>query len=74
MPKIVLEDLSPAEAAAIEAVMIEGRLRAYEELLDSLNKELYASGKEDPYYGYYIQYVIDKINELYIPIKESVDG
>lgn len=74
MPKIILEDLDETTYVVIESFINEGKLRAYEELLDSLNKELHANGTEDPYYGYYIQHVIDKINELYIPIKESVDG
>ena len=74
MPKIVLDNLDETTYAVVQSFINEGKMQACEQLLDSLNKELYASGKEDPYYGYYIQYVIDKINGLYIPIKESVDG
>jgi hypothetical protein len=74
MPTIVLENMDDAVRATVEAFINEGKLQAYEELLATLNKELYANATEDPYYEYYIQHVIDKINERYIPMKESVDG
>lgn len=73
MPEIILEDLSDAHYAVINSFITEGKLRAYEEILSELERENMANATEDPYYGYYIEYVIDKINKLYVPLKQSVE-
>ena len=73
MPEIILEDLSDAHAAVINSFITEGKLRAYEEILFELERENMANKTEDPYYGYYIEYIINKINEKYLPLKQSVE-
>ncbi len=73
MPKIVLEDLPPAEAAAIEAVMNEGKMQAYEELLEDLEREHFIASAEDPYYAYYVKHLIDRIHEKYDPLAKETE-
>lgn len=73
MPKIVLENLPPAEAAAIEAVMNEGKMQAYEELLQYLEREHYLANAEDPYYAYYVKHLIDIVHERYDPLAQAVE-
>lgn len=73
MPTIELDNLDDAQAAIINSFINEGKLRAYEELLEIFNKEYYSVGTEDPYYGYYVKFVMDRINELYLPLKQSVE-
>jgi hypothetical protein len=74
MPSIVLEDLTEEQEVLILAFINEGKLRAYEEILSELERENMANATEDPYYGYYVQHLIEKVNSLYVPLKESVDG
>jgi hypothetical protein len=37
------------------------RLNAYNEIIKDLESELYANKDEDPYYGYYLKAVIERI-------------
>jgi hypothetical protein len=74
MPKIVLDNLPPAEAAAIEAVMNEGKMQAYEELLEHLEREHFSAGSEDPYYAYYVKHIIELVHEKYDPLIKAVEG
>jgi hypothetical protein len=37
------------------------RLHAYNEIVKDLESELYANKDEDPYYGYYLKAVIERI-------------
>lgn len=73
MPKISMENLTPEQALVIEVFMNEGKLRAYEELLAYFEEEYFRTATEDPYYGYYVKYVIDKINERYQPLADEVN-
>ncbi len=73
MPKIVLDNLPPAEAAAIEAVMNEGKMQAYEELLEDLEREHFIASAEDPYYAYYVKHLIDRIHEKYDPLAKETE-
>lgn len=72
MPKISLDDLTPEQEAVIVALINEGKLQAYEELLDYFTKEHAIATPEDPYYAYYIKHVIEQIKQRYEPIKGSV--
>lgn len=74
MPSIVLEDLTEEQEVVVHALINEGKLRAYEEILSELERENMANATEDPYYGYYVQDLINKVNSLYLPLKESLDG
>lgn len=73
MPTIELDNLDEVSAAIVNAFINEGKLRAFEELIELFEKEYFATAAEDPYYGYYVKFVIQKINELYLPLKESVE-
>lgn len=74
MPKISIEDMTPEQQLVIQVLVDEGKLRAFEELLEYFEDEYNRTATEDPYYGYYVKHVIEKINELYLPLAKSVDG
>lgn len=71
MPKISLDDLTPEQEVVIVALITEGKLQAYEELLDHFTKEYALAAPEDPYYAYYIKHVIEEIKKRYEPMKGS---
>jgi hypothetical protein len=73
MSKISLDDLTPDQEIVITAFITEGKLQAYEELLEYFTKEHSVAAPEDPYYAYYVKHVIEQIKERYEPIKSSVD-
>lgn len=72
MPKISLDDLTPDQEVVIVALITEGKLQAYEELLEYFIKEHAIATPEDPYYAYYVKHVIEQIKERYEPLKGSV--
>ena len=72
MPKIVLDNFTPEQQVVLEALMFEGTLRGYEEILSALEHEYALSFGEDPYYGYYIKHVIDLIKEKYEDLSKQV--
>lgn len=63
MESVVLENLSAEQKLIVDILINEGKLQALEELLDFFNKEYYVSAKEDPYYAYYVKYVIEIIQK-----------
>lgn len=72
MPKISIEDMTPEQQVVIQVLVNEGKMQAYEELLEYLEKEHYAAGTEDPYYGYYVKHLIEVVRERYDPmVKET---
>lgn len=73
MPKIPLGELSEAQQLVADIFINEGKLRAYEELLAIFNLEFGDVGDTDPYYAYYVKYVIDKINSKYQPLADLVN-
>ncbi len=73
MPKINIEDLTAEQQVVIEVFVNEGKMQAYEELLAYFEHEYNQTASEDPYYGYYVKYVIDKINERYQPMVAEVN-
>lgn len=74
MPKIELENLTPEQEAVIEVIINEGKMQAYEELLEYFTQEYNASATEDPYYGYYVKYVIEEITKRYEPLQQATNG
>jgi hypothetical protein len=73
MPKINIEDMTSEQQVVIQVLINEGRLQAYEELLEEFEKEHMATATEDPYYGYYIKHVIKRIHELYDPLVRETE-
>jgi hypothetical protein len=73
MPKITIEDMTPEQQVVIQVLINEGKMQAYEELLDDFEKEHFAVATEDPYYAYYIKHVIDKIRALYEPLSRDTE-
>ncbi len=73
MPKIELEDLTPEQEAVIQVIINEGKMLAYEELLDYFKREYQESATQDPYYGYYVKYVIEEIEKRYQPLAKAVE-
>jgi hypothetical protein len=63
MSKITLDNLTEDQELVIKVILNEGRLQAYEELLAYFEKEYQATATEDPYYGYYVKYVIEVLQE-----------
>lgn len=72
MPKISIENMTPEQQLVIEVLINEGKLQAYEELLEHFRKEYHSVGSEDPYYGYYVKYVIEELEKRYSPLAEAV--
>lgn len=66
--------MTPEQQAVIEVLVNEGKMQAYEELLSYFELEYARNATEDPYYGYYVKYVIEKITERYQPLIDSVEG
>jgi hypothetical protein len=73
MPKITIEDMTPEQQVVIQVLINEGKMQAYEELLEDLEKEHYLASAEDPYYAYYIKHVIERIHKLYDPLAKDVE-
>lgn len=73
MSEISLDDLTPDQEVVVAAFITEGKLQAYEELLEYFTKEHALVAPEDPYYAYYVKHVIEQIKERYEPIKSSVE-
>jgi len=73
MPKISIEDMTPEQQLVIEVLVNEGKLQAYEELLDYFNREYFEAASQDPYYGYYVKYVIEEIQKRYEPLAKAVE-
>lgn len=63
MKTITLDNLTAEQRLVVDILVNEGKLQAYEELLEFFNKEYAASAAEDPYYAYYVKYVIETIQE-----------
>lgn len=63
MKEFVLENLTQEQEIVVKAFLNEGMLRAYEELLAYFEKEYNQTAAEDPYYGYYVKYVIEILQE-----------
>lgn len=68
MPEIIIDNLTEEQALVAGIFINEGKIQAFEELLQVFEEEHYRTGTEDPYYAYYVKYVIDilksKIVEL----------
>ena len=73
MPKIVIDNMTPEQQAVIEVLVNEGKMQAYEELLEYFEKEYQASATEDPYYGYYVKYTIEEIKKRYDPLVKETE-
>jgi hypothetical protein len=73
MPKITIEDMTPEQQVVIQVLINEGKMQAYEELLEEFEKEHFSVATEDPYYAYYIKHVISRIHELYDPLSRDTE-
>lgn len=73
MPKIALEDITPEQAVVIEVFLNEGKMQAYEELLEYLEKEYFIANAEDPYYAYYVKHLIEIVHERYDPLVKETE-
>lgn len=73
MPKISIEDMTPEQELVIQALIREGRMQAYEELLEYLEREHFAAGQEDPYYAYYVKHLIEIVHERYDPLVKETE-
>lgn len=73
MPKIALEDITPEQAVAIQVFLNEGKMQAYEELLEYLEKEYFIANAEDPYYAYYVKHLIEIVHERYDPLVKETE-
>jgi hypothetical protein len=73
MPTIKLDNLTQEQQLIVNIVLFEGMLRAYEEILQELEKERAFSASEDPHYGYYIKHVIDMVQAKYDSMKDQVE-
>lgn len=73
MPKITIEDMTPEQQAVIQVLVNEGKMQAYEELLESLEREHFSAGQEDPYYAYYVKHLIDIVHERYDPLVKETE-
>lgn len=63
MPEIILDNLTKEQALVAEIFINEGKIQAFEELLKVFEEEHHRTASEDPYYGYYVKYVIDILQE-----------
>lgn len=73
MPKITIEDMTPEQQVVIQILINEGKMQAYEELLEEFEREHFAIATEDPYYAYYIKHVIGRLHELYDPLARETE-
>lgn len=73
MPKINIEGMTPEQQAVIEVLINEGKMQAYEELLEYLEREHFAAGQEDPYYAYYVKHLIQVVHDRYDPLAKEVE-
>ena len=73
MPKIALEDITPEQGVVIEVFLNEGKMQAYEELLEYLEKEYFIANAEDPYYAYYVKHLIEIVHERYDPLVKETE-
>lgn len=73
MASIVLENLTTEQKLVVDILVNEGKLQAYEELLEYFNKEYNMTASEDPYYGYYVKYVIETLQERVTLLGNSVE-
>lgn len=65
MPKITLDDMTPEQIVVVTAFINEGKLQAYEELVEYLEREHFSASVEDPYYAYYVKHVIEIVQSKY---------
>ena len=65
MPEINLDNLTAEQELVVDLLLNNGRLLAYEDLLEFFTKEYEATATEDPYYGYYVKHVIETIHDKY---------
>lgn len=65
MSTITLEGLTPAQKAVIDMFIREGKLQAYEELINYFDQELHKIAPEDSHFGEYISYVIEEIDKRF---------
>jgi hypothetical protein len=73
VPKISIEDMTLEQQAVIQVLVNEGKMQAYEELLEDLEREHFIAAAEDPYYAYYVKHLIDRIHEKYDPLAEETE-
>lgn len=73
MPKITIEDMTPEQQVVVQILINEGKMQAYEELLEELEHEHLAIGTEDPYYAYYVKHIIDMVREKYEPLNRETE-
>jgi hypothetical protein len=73
MKNIVLENLTEEQKVVIDILIREGKLQAYEELRDSFEAEYNLSAPEDPYYAYYVKYVVEMLQSRINSIIEDAD-
>lgn len=74
MPVTKLENLTEQQKAVVDAILFEGILRGYEEILSGLRHEYALSESEDPHYSYYVKHVIVLIEEKYNALVEELDA
>ncbi len=65
MPKITLDDMTPEQMLVVTAFINEGKMQAYEELVEYLEREHFSASAEDPYYAYYVKHVIEIVQSKY---------
>ena len=63
MQKIELDNLTDDQALVASIFINEGKLQAFEELIEAFEEEYFRTATEDPYYGYYVKYIIDTLKE-----------
>ena len=73
MPKITIENMTLEQQAVIEVLVNEGKMQAYEELLQYLEKEYFIANAEDPYYAYYVKHLIEIVHERYDPLVKETE-
>jgi 16S rRNA G527 N7-methylase RsmG len=73
MASVVLDNLTTEQKLVVDILVNEGKLQAYEELLEYFNKEYHLTATEDPYYGYYVKYVIELLQERATQLGKDVE-
>lgn len=73
MPRISIEDMTPEQQLVIQVLVNEGKMQAYEEILEELEQEHYAAGTEDPYYAYYVKHLIERVQAKYEPLSRETE-
>lgn len=74
MKTINLDNLTPEQKDIVQMVINEGMMRGYEDVISMFEKEHFKTSAEDPYYGYYVKFILDMVVDRYNQFKLETYG